>query len=206
MKITIYTVTDCQFSKQEREYLTSNKLVYEEKNLETNKEFLAEMLTVSNNFAGTPVTKIEKDDGTIAVLKGFTKEEFDKTLGLAPAVVQPATPVAPVVQPTMPVEPQPAPQVAPTPPPVVPTPEPTTPTPQPTEALNSVMNELQSKVTEPTPVEQKLNDPMNSILNNLQNKASEEPTPPAPPVPVASPSVASTSGMPSIPNPDFGNS
>jgi len=84
MKITVYTITDCLFSKQEKEYLTVNKLQYEEKNLETNKEFLTEMLAVSNNFAGTPVTKIEKDDGQIVVLKGFTKEEFDKALGLTP--------------------------------------------------------------------------------------------------------------------------
>lgn len=81
MKIIIYTITDCQFSKQEKEYLASHQLQYEEKNLETNKDWLTEMLAVSNNFAGTPVTKIEKDDGNIVVLKGFTKEEFDTTLG-----------------------------------------------------------------------------------------------------------------------------
>ncbi len=81
MKITIYTITDCQFSKQEKEYLTSHNLQFEEKNLETNHEYLTEMLNLSNNFAGTPVTKLEKDDTTIVVLKGFTQEEFDKELG-----------------------------------------------------------------------------------------------------------------------------
>ncbi len=89
MKITVYTITDCEFSKQEKEYLASHQLQYEEKNLETNKEFLTEMLAVSNNFAGTPVTKIEKDDGQIVILKGFTKDEFDKTLRLTP-VEEPA--------------------------------------------------------------------------------------------------------------------
>jgi len=83
MNITLYTIKDCQFSKQEKEYLTSHSLTFEEKDLEANKEFLTEMMAVSNNFAGTPVTKIEKDDGTIAILKGFTKEEFDKILGFA---------------------------------------------------------------------------------------------------------------------------
>jgi len=91
MKITIYTITDCQFSKQEKEYLTAHNLQYEEKSLETNKDFLTEMLAVSNNFAGTPVTRVEKDDGSIAVLKGFTKEEFDTTFGFATA---PTTPTA----------------------------------------------------------------------------------------------------------------
>jgi len=80
MKITIYTVSDCQFSKAEKEYLQSHNLPYEEKNLEQNQEWLKEMFTISNNFAGTPVTKIEKDDGQIVVLKGFTKEEFDQVL------------------------------------------------------------------------------------------------------------------------------
>jgi len=83
MKITVYTIKDCAFSKQEKEYLNTNKLVFEEKDLETNKDFLTEMLAISNNFAGTPVTRVEKDDGTIAVLKGFTKAEFDTTFGLA---------------------------------------------------------------------------------------------------------------------------
>ena len=83
MKITVYTIKDCAFSKQEKEYLNTNKLVFEEKDLEANKDFLTEMLAISNNFAGTPVTRVEKDDGTIAVLKGFTKAEFDTTFGLA---------------------------------------------------------------------------------------------------------------------------
>lgn len=95
MKITVYTITDCQFSKQEKEYLASHNLQFEEKNLETDKAFLTEMLAVSNNFAGTPVTKIEKDNGQSVVLKGFTKEEFDKELGFSG---EPATP-APVAEP-----------------------------------------------------------------------------------------------------------
>ncbi len=107
MKITIYTISDCYFSKQEKEYLQSHNLPFEERNLEENRDFLTEMLTISNNFAGTPVTKIEKDDGQIVVLKGFTRDEFDKTLEVStPAVVEPSEPqitvqapaVAPVVQ------------------------------------------------------------------------------------------------------------
>ena len=96
MKITVYTITDCQFSKQEKEYLKAHNLAYEEKNLETNHEFLTEMLKISDNFAGTPVTVVEKDtdasvektddkkdtkDAKKLVLKGFTAEEFDTALG-----------------------------------------------------------------------------------------------------------------------------
>jgi len=83
MKITVYTINDCKFSQAEKEYLKKNNVEFEEKNLETNRDFLTEMLAVSNNFAGTPVTKIEKDSGESMVLKGFTQEEFDKALGIA---------------------------------------------------------------------------------------------------------------------------
>jgi len=92
MKITIFTISDCYFSKQEKEYLQSHNLPFEERNLEENREYLTEMLTISNNFAGTPVTKIEKDDGQIVVLKGFTKEEFDKTFNITDAPVAQAAP------------------------------------------------------------------------------------------------------------------
>lgn len=119
MKITVFTITDCYFCKQEKDYLKSNNLPFEEKNLEENRDWLTEMLTISNNFAGTPVTKIEKDDGTIVVLKGFTKEEFDETLGIkaeaakTEAVAQP-TAVAAVPQPIAAEEPKV--EVAPQPP------------------------------------------------------------------------------------------
>ena len=98
MKITVFTITDCYFCKQEKDYLKNNNLQFEEKNLEENRDWLTEMLTISNNFAGTPVTKIEKDDGTIVVLKGFTKEEFDETLGIKAEAAKPEAkaPVAPV--------------------------------------------------------------------------------------------------------------
>lgn len=84
MKITVYTISTCPFSQQEKDYLKANNLPYEEKNLEMNREWLAEMLAISNNFAGTPVTRIEDDQGQIRILKGFTKEEFDEVLGLKP--------------------------------------------------------------------------------------------------------------------------
>lgn len=107
MKIIVYTVTDCKFSQAEKEYLKSHNLPFEERNLETKHEYLSEMLTISDNFAGTPVTVIEKDqedkgpqipsgdqkpedaqakdNAHKIVLKGFTEEEFDKALGFTEA-------------------------------------------------------------------------------------------------------------------------
>jgi len=147
MKITVYTTADCQFSKAEKEYLTSHNLQYEEKDLETNKEFLTEMLAVSNNFAGTPVTRVEKDDGTIAVLKGFTKEEFDTTFGIStepPKVedVKPTEPQATEVKPAEePEKPAETPEVSPT--------APTSPTSQTDEKLTSILDKLEEKTETP---------------------------------------------------------
>ncbi|OGK19408.1 hypothetical protein A2866_01710 [Candidatus Roizmanbacteria bacterium RIFCSPHIGHO2_01_FULL_39_8] len=195
MKITLYTISDCEFSKQEKDYLTLHKLPYEEKDLEKNKEYLTEMLAISNNFAGTPVTKIEKDGGLSVILKGFTKEEFDKELGLAPISAQVATPppaakpqaVANTNQPTTPQPPKPVPQ-APTPtptPPPSPTPiPPTTPTipPSPPAApqtppgapaqdqqLKSILSDLQS-MSGPTGSGQPTQEPATPPTNGTTPK------------------------------------
>lgn len=199
MKITLYTVTDCEFSKQEKEYLTSHTLAFEEKNLEQNKEWLTEMLTVGNNFAGTPVTRIEKDNGQTVVLKGFTKTEFDEALGFTqaeaapsvvpppvaevPAPIEPPAPPAPMdipvsaapVEPVMPEAPAMPDLSSITPPaaPVAPTPAPSAPAPV------------------ASPQDQQLND----LLSSLQTKAAE-PAPAAPPAPVVSQTPAGQSAAP----------
>lgn len=190
MKITVYTTSECQFSKQEKEYFKSHNLPFEEKNLETNKEFLTEMLAVGNNFAGTPVTKIEKDDGTIVVLKGFTKEEFDQTLGFTPPV-QNTPSVQPSTQPqTAPPTPPPAPVVSP-PSNTVPTPPP-----PPPAAVAPTQGPSEQPPVPPT------NDELNSILNDLQSKATGSTAEPA--APGSPPTPPSTGGA--LPNiPDFGS-
>src|SRR3989338_149194 len=178
MKITVYTIKDCTFSKQEKEYLTTNKLQYEEKDLETNKDFLTEMLAISNNFAGTPVTRVEKDDGAIAVFKGFTKGEFDTTFGLAPTQQPVPPPVAePTVSPNQAVPP--APIATPVEIPVATTPDLST---------VSTTEEASAKV-----------DPLKSVMDDLQSKSQStdqpiqpttvstnpSPIPPAPPIAMA---------------------
>lgn len=174
MKITVYTVSECQFSKAEKEYLKLNNLSFEEKNLEQNREWLTEMLAVSNNFAGTPVTKIEKDDGTIVVLKGFTKEEFDKELGIGQPPVAQVNAQINIPQPT-PSQSQPE-----TPPPSTPaTPPVQTTPPQPVSTQPTTTNQpLTGNNPQPTPPQpapttntQPANDPLNSILQDLQTKA-----------------------------------
>lgn len=207
MKVTVYTINDCQFSQQEKAYLSAHNIAFEEKNLETNREYLTEMLAVSQNFAGTPVTKIDKDDGQSVVLKGFTQEEFDRELNLA----TPAVPAAPVVEPI---------PTAPSfsssnqgntagvmPPASAPQPDPYS---TPPASATPVANPLPPV---PEPIAPPANDQLNSIISDLQAKANAAtPVDTAPP-PAATPmemeqtptvSAAPTDGMPHIPEPDFG--
>lgn len=221
MKITIYTTNDCEFSKKEKAYLSAHGQLFEEKNLESNKEYLTEMLAVSNNFAGTPVTKIEKDDGTTVILKGFTQEEFDKTLNVAPVTTSaPAAATASTDVPTATPPAAPAPTLAgqdvgqpsTTPPePTPPTPPtPTPPTPEPTPPV------VEPTPPTPSPVEPpKANDPkLASLLNDLQSMSAkiETPAPAAsaqsePPAQAPQPQQAAPAtpppGAPNLPNPNF---
>ena len=93
MKTTVYTITDCPFCKQEKDFLTAQGIQFEEKNVQENRQFLTEMLEVSNKFAGVPFTIVEKDSGEKVSLRGFTQSEFEEALGkttAAPATSAPA--------------------------------------------------------------------------------------------------------------------
>ncbi len=220
MKITVYTISDCQFSKQEKDYLKAHNLPYEEKNLESNKEFLAEMLAVSNNFAGTPVTKIEKDDGQIVVLKGFTEPELATALGLTPNLAAPTTTTdATIPVPTSGAETSDAIKTAQTEPPPPPTPQPptpptpappTSPEPLPKTPANEipvpaeptippvapVMPEPTVPPAPPAPGQQAAapsNDALNSILNDLQAKSAD-------PAPTTSSTAPTATNLPNIPD------
>jgi len=194
MKITVYTTTDCEFSKQEKEYLNTHKQAYEEKNLETNKEFLTEMLAVSNNFAGTPVTKIEKDDGSIAVLKGFTQKEFDEALGFAASSSDLSAEALAKADQTTPQPQTPPPQEPPA------APSPTPPTDQP-PVVTPPADEPPAVPTDvppgpPTPPLPQENEKLSSILDDLKKKSAEPaaappaPTPPSASEPTATPTAA----------------
>ncbi|MBI3620098.1 glutaredoxin family protein [Candidatus Roizmanbacteria bacterium] len=214
MKTTIYTTASCQFSTDEKNYLAAHNIPYEEKNLESNRDFLTEMLAVSNNFAGTPVTKIEKDDGQITVLKGFTKEEFATALGLPAETTAPSTPVAsePMMQtapatmdaptPTTPT-PIPEPVSSPPPTPSAPAePEPPSVIPSlPTTAAEAVIVAPPAEPTAPAPVDH----PLKAVLNDWPAKSptADDPMPPpaqpTAPTPTNDLPTTPTSPTPSIP-------
>lgn len=228
MKITVYTVSDCLFSKQEKEYLIAHNLQFEEKNLETNKDFLTEMLAVGDNFAGTPLTRIEKDDGQAAVLKGFTLEEFDEVLGFkkpeetaksqeelaaptsTPVTAQPTTitpiPSAPTLPPT---DQQPSISAPPPIPTVIEPPQSVSPSPALSDLPQSPAS--QEPVLQPpnpaaanfqpaTPPQSNpiKDEKLSSVLNNLESIANKSDTTTNNPNPTPPPN------MPSIPDPKFG--
>ncbi len=207
MKITLYTVNNCQFSNAEKEYLKAHNLSYEEKNLEQNREWLSEMLAVSNNFAGTPVTKIEKDDGQIVVVKGYNKEELDEILGFnkkEEAVVNATIDIPNQTQPAQtgvndnPQQPtqsqgdQPNTQ-APMPPPIPPSNEPSPvsqpsqqpiPTPpSPPPSVNQPNENPEPPVVNQPPQPTTNDLKLESLLSDLQQKANPNPTPDLPNLP-----------------------
>jgi len=110
MKITVYTITDCPFCKQEKDFLNAQGLQFEEKNVQENRDFLTEMLEKSDKFAGVPFTIVEKDGGEKVNLKGFTQSEFEQALGLSAA----GSVAAPAAVPTPSVDPVAAPMSTPT--------------------------------------------------------------------------------------------
>lgn len=190
MKITVYTITDCKFSAQEKDYLKANNQTFEEKNLETNKDFLTEMLNLSNNFAGTPVTVIEKDDGQKVVLKGFTKEEFDKELNIGASTAAPATTgeevKAPEVAAAAPASPEPAPVV----PPAAPTPVPPAPSmPEPPAPTMPSMPPASEPSMPPAPAGEPTAPTTPSIDETPVAPPAPAPVMPEPVVPAMAPSV-----------------
>lgn len=190
MKVIIYTTSDCKFSKEEIEYLKKNKLEYTEKALENNKDNLQEMLSISSNFAGTPVTQIQKDDGQTIVLKGFTRQEFDKALGIGeqpqaqtPDQTPPAQQPTPMASPQTPkeeveVEPEVKPQEAqPTPAQEEPKPETSAPQPsqtqEPAKPTQPAVAEAPAPQT-PMPANDNKDNALDSVLDNLKEKSGND--------------------------------
>ena len=208
MKITVYTISTCPFSKQEKDYLTTNKLSFEEKNVEEHREYLAEMLQVADKFAGVPVTVIEKDDGAKLTLKGFTKEEFDKEFGFIQIKPEPAMAMAnagikvpPQASSPAPAQPKVAPSAPPQapPPPVAPVASDATPATSDVAPPPTVPPaESPPAVTAATPSP---NEELKSVLDNLQQKA-ENPAvgQPSSPPPTSDPPSSPDPNIPKIPD------
>lgn len=101
--VTIYTIDTCPFCKAEKEYLQSKNIAFTEKKVDSDEAALKEMLALSDNFAGVPVSVLTTDKEK-RVVKGFTQADFEeelRTVGLlleaapTPVVAAQPTPVVP---------------------------------------------------------------------------------------------------------------
>lgn len=111
--VTIYTIETCPYSKAEKDYLQSKGISYNEKRVDTDEAALKEMLAVSDNFAGVPVSVIQGVEEK-RVVKGFTQSDFENELRALGLVTEPEAPSMPAVPPvqqpeSMPVAPAPVP-------------------------------------------------------------------------------------------------
>lgn len=217
MVITIYTINDCPFCKKEKDYLTSHNLPFIEKNLESNREYLEEMMAVSDKFAGVPFTDINKDDGTRVKLKGFTKEEFDAALGFVgeeplyrpvPTRIETSTGQAFDLPPLTPKKPEsrvvsdattPAPEPSSSDQPVpVPTPPPIpTPSPSPEPAKEPPKSEPVPSEVPSKPVS---DEALNKVLSSLESLSIKSP---ASQNPAVASTVAASASAPLPQIPDF---
>lgn len=179
MKIIIYTINNCSFCQQEKEYLQSRNLPFEEKNLDQNHDFLTEMLALSNNFVGVPFTVIEKDNGEKISLKGYAKEEFDKALEIASEIPKTEA-IQTETSGSAPGAPQSLPEI------------PTDPSAPPIKSAEPAVDQTAPAVSAPTPVEPPKVPPfeMPSTPPASQATVAEPPAsslPPSSPAPISSP-------------------
>ncbi len=77
--VIIYTTTWCPWCKKVKEFLSANKIAFEERDVENDRKWADEMIKKSGQ-TGTPVLDIK---GTVIV--GFDEPEIRKALGLLPS-------------------------------------------------------------------------------------------------------------------------
>lgn len=65
-----------------KNYLTSKKVSYVEKMIDTDEQAQKEMEKISGGFLGVPFTNVIKDDGTTSTILGFDKGKVDTILGI----------------------------------------------------------------------------------------------------------------------------
>jgi len=75
-KVIVYSTTVCPWCVKVKDFLTQNSVPYEERNAETNPEYVKELFEKSGGY-GVPVLDIE---GTIII--GFNVPKIKEALGL----------------------------------------------------------------------------------------------------------------------------
>lgn len=81
MKVIVYTTTTCPYCKMLKDYLSENKVEFEEKLVDQDDVAKEEMMQESSGFLGVPFTVVDKD-GQKETITGFDRGRVKSLLGL----------------------------------------------------------------------------------------------------------------------------
>ncbi|MGN7470937.1 glutaredoxin family protein [Brevibacillus sp. SAFN-007a] len=79
--VIVYTQTTCGPCQEEKMWLTSHNIAFEDRDIRKNDAYFQEAINLGASM--TPVTFIEKENGEQIVIHGFDKEELKKALDLS---------------------------------------------------------------------------------------------------------------------------
>jgi glutaredoxin 3 len=81
MKIKLYTTTTCPFCKQEKAFLDSKNIKYENHFVDEDEKAAEEMVKISGQM-GVPFAVITQDDGSVVTILGFDKSKLESALNV----------------------------------------------------------------------------------------------------------------------------
>ncbi|MED1796831.1 MULTISPECIES: glutaredoxin family protein [Brevibacillus] len=78
--VIIYTQTTCGPCQEEKMWLTSQQVAFEDRDIRKNDAYFQEAISLGASM--TPVTLIKKENGEDIVIHGFDKEALKEALSL----------------------------------------------------------------------------------------------------------------------------
>ncbi|MEC2128699.1 glutaredoxin family protein [Brevibacillus centrosporus] len=78
--VIIYTQTTCGPCQEEKMWLTSQQVAFEDRDIRKNDAYFQEAISLGASM--TPVTLIKKEDGEDIIIHGFDKEALKEALSL----------------------------------------------------------------------------------------------------------------------------
>ncbi|MEI2356564.1 glutaredoxin family protein [Mesobacillus zeae] len=78
-EVIVYTMEHCKFCEEEKEWLKSRGIPYEERNIVDNPSYLHDL--EKRGVYGTPFTLIREDAGEEKAIKGFNQDVLEEYLG-----------------------------------------------------------------------------------------------------------------------------
>ncbi|MED1953179.1 glutaredoxin family protein [Brevibacillus centrosporus] len=78
--VIIYTQTTCGPCQEEKMWLSSQQVAFEDRDIRKNDAYFQEAISLGASM--TPVTLIKKEDGEDIIIHGFDKEALKEALSL----------------------------------------------------------------------------------------------------------------------------